>query len=103
MTRRLLRSSTAISALRVRYPDGRGILRQVLQAATAPGFAIDDVSTETVGPRSPARPGSPARPVIVEVAPHVHGSQSVNELAAALSEPDDVDVVLASDVHAIDE
>ena len=40
---------------------------------------------------------------MVEVALHVHGRQSVNELAAALSELDDVDVVLASDVHAIDE
>src|ERR1700728_3148308 len=37
ITRRLPRSATAISALRVRYPDGRGILRQVLQAATERG------------------------------------------------------------------
>jgi putative Mg2+ transporter-C (MgtC) family protein len=103
LTRRLPRSSTAISALRVRYPDGRGILRHVLQAATERGFAIDDVSTEKVAPRSPAGPGPPAGPAIVEVALHVHGRQSVNELAAALSELDDVDVVLASDVHAIDE
>jgi putative Mg2+ transporter-C (MgtC) family protein len=102
-TRRLPRSSTAISALRVRYPDGRGILRQVLQATTALGFAIDDVSTETVAARSPAGRSSPAGPATVEVALHVHGRQSVNELAAALSELDDVDVVLASDVHAIDE
>jgi putative Mg2+ transporter-C (MgtC) family protein len=29
--RRLPRSATAISALRVRYPDGRGILREVLR------------------------------------------------------------------------
>ena len=45
------------------------------------------------------------RPMLsaMEVALHVHGRQSVNELAAALSELDDVDVVLASDVHAIDE
>jgi uncharacterized membrane protein YhiD involved in acid resistance len=59
-THRLPRLATAISALRVRYPDGRGILR-------------------------------------------VHGRDSVNELAAALSELDDVDAVLASDVNAIDE
>lgn len=45
------------------------------------------------------------RPMLsaMEVALHVHGRQSVKELAAALSEPDGVDVVLASDVHAIDE
>ena len=47
--RRLPRSATAISALRVRYPDGRGILRDVLREATDRGFAINDVSTEAVG------------------------------------------------------
>jgi hypothetical protein len=30
-TRRLPRSATAVSVLRVRYPDGRGILRDVLR------------------------------------------------------------------------
>jgi hypothetical protein len=34
---------------------------------------------------------------------HVHGKQSVSELAAALSDLDYVDAVLASDVNAIDE
>jgi putative Mg2+ transporter-C (MgtC) family protein len=47
LSRRLPSSSTAVSVLRVRYPDGRGILRQVLQVATSRGFAIDRVSTET--------------------------------------------------------
>src|ERR1700734_4146595 len=49
LTRRLPISSTAISAVRVRYPDGQGILRRVLHEATARGFAIDDVSTEPAG------------------------------------------------------
>jgi hypothetical protein len=31
LSRRLPSSSTAVSVLRVRYPDGRGILRQVLR------------------------------------------------------------------------
>jgi putative Mg2+ transporter-C (MgtC) family protein len=35
VTRRLPRSTTAISALRVRYSDGRGIRRNVLREATA--------------------------------------------------------------------
>src|SRR5580692_3554058 len=48
ITRRLPRSATAVSALRVRYPDGRGILRNVLREATARGFAIDDVATEAL-------------------------------------------------------
>jgi MgtC family len=51
VTRRLPRSATAISALRVRYPDGRSILRDVLREATNRGFAIDDVDTETLGYR----------------------------------------------------
>ena len=55
-TRRLPKSATAISALRVRYPDGRGILRNVLAEATTRGFAIDDVQTEALGPGT-RRPG----------------------------------------------
>ena len=53
--RRLPRSATAISALRVRYPDGQGILRNVLREATTRGFAIDDIEAEVLGPgRSPS-------------------------------------------------
>ena len=39
----------------------------------------------------------------VEVTMHVHGRASVNDLAAALSEIDGVDAVVAGDVHAVDE
>jgi putative Mg2+ transporter-C (MgtC) family protein len=42
LTRFLPRSGTAISAVRVRYPDGRGILGQALQATTSRGFAVDE-------------------------------------------------------------
>jgi putative Mg2+ transporter-C (MgtC) family protein len=103
-TRRLPRSATAISAIRVRYPDGRGILRDVLQEATARGFAIDDVETQTFGHQRPSsgQDAPPERPM-VEVTLHVHGRHSVNELAVALSELKDVEAVLASDVNAIDE
>lgn len=52
-TRRLPRSATAVSALRVRYPDGRGILRDVLREATTRGFAIEDVATQALGSRRP--------------------------------------------------
>jgi putative Mg2+ transporter-C (MgtC) family protein len=102
-TRRLPLSATAVSALRIRYPDGRGILRQILQQATAQGFAIDDVSTEAAGYRQPAGDLPSARLAMVEVTLHVHGKQSVSELAAALSELDDVDAVLARDVNATDD
>jgi putative Mg2+ transporter-C (MgtC) family protein len=101
-TRRLPRSATAISALRVRYPDGRGRLRDVLRQATDLGFAIDDVATEPVGYRS-SSPGGASSPSMVEVTLHVHGRNSVNDLVASLSELDGVDAAAASDVNAVDE
>jgi putative Mg2+ transporter-C (MgtC) family protein len=103
VTRRLPRSATAVSALRVRYPDGRGRLRDVLRQATDLGFAIDDVSTEPVGYRQALGGQAAAKRRIVEVTLHVHGRTPVNELAASLSELDGVDAVLASDVNAVDE
>jgi putative Mg2+ transporter-C (MgtC) family protein len=105
VTRRLPISATAISALRVRYPDGRGILRTVLHEAAGRGFAIDDVSAEHVG-RRPGRTSGPhtnGAPAMVEVTLHVHGKQPVSELAAALSDLDHVEAVLATDANAIDE
>jgi putative Mg2+ transporter-C (MgtC) family protein len=92
-TRRLPRSATAISGVQVRYPDGHGILRQVLAEATRRGFAIDDVATETLGPR----PESDGHHPMIQVTLHVHGRQPVTELAAALSELTDVHAVLATD------
>jgi putative Mg2+ transporter-C (MgtC) family protein len=102
-TRRLPRSATAISALRVRYPDGRGRLRDVLKQATDLGFAIDDVSTEPVGYRPSSTSGAAPKPSMVEVTLHVHGRNSVTDLAASLSELDGVVAAAASDVNAIDE
>lgn len=40
LTQRLPRSGTAMSVVRVRYPDGRGILRDVLAQVTERGFAV---------------------------------------------------------------
>jgi hypothetical protein len=40
---------------------------------------------------------------MVEVTLHVHSRNSVNELATALSELEDVDAVLVADVNASDE
>ncbi|HEY8045631.1 MAG TPA: hypothetical protein VIF35_15280 [Streptosporangiaceae bacterium] len=44
----LPRSGTAVSAVRVRYPDGQGILRQALQTATARGFAVNELSVSAL-------------------------------------------------------
>jgi putative Mg2+ transporter-C (MgtC) family protein len=103
VARRLPRSATAVSAIRVRYPDGHGRLRDILSAATAQGFVIHDVQAETVGSQGVAGPDSAAGPRMVEVTLHVHGRGSVNDLAARLSELENVQTVLASDVNVVDE
>ncbi len=47
LVRRLPRSSTASSVIRVRYRDGRGVLREVLRTATGRGFAVSELATTT--------------------------------------------------------
>jgi putative Mg2+ transporter-C (MgtC) family protein len=104
ITRRLPRSATAVSAVRVRYPDGHGRLRDILRQATAQGFVIDDVQAETVGgPQVSSARDSQGGTRMVEVTLHVHGKQPVNDLAASLSDLENVQAVLASDVNAFDE
>jgi putative Mg2+ transporter-C (MgtC) family protein len=74
VVRRLPRSATAVSALRVRYPDGRGILRSAIAEATSRGFAIDDLSTEHIGVgHEPDDDHGQRRRAVVEVTLHVHG------------------------------
>jgi putative Mg2+ transporter-C (MgtC) family protein len=102
LTRRLPRSPAAISALRVRYPDGRGILRDVLHEATTRGFAIDDVATEALEYRwPPGRDGTEPDRRMVQVTLHIHGKNQVSELAAALSERAGVEAVLAAGRGAV--
>jgi putative Mg2+ transporter-C (MgtC) family protein len=98
LSRRLPTSGTAISRLLVRYPDGHGILRDVLGLTTARGFAVDQLSTEMVGHQAAGPDGTPGE-AMVEVQLHVHGRGSVNDLAAALAELPDVQAVLADDVN----
>ena len=106
ITRRLPRSSTAISVMRVRYPDGRGILRRLLQVATDLGFAIDQLSTESLGHAgADEERGRACRRDRheIEVTMHVHGRASVNHLVAALSEIDEVEAVVAGDANEVDD
>lgn len=84
------------STLRVRYPDGHGILRQVLNETTQRGFTIEDLSTELAGDAT-RRYGAGDQPAMVAVTMHVHGKRPVSELAAALADLDLVDAVVASD------
>jgi putative Mg2+ transporter-C (MgtC) family protein len=144
VTRRLPSSPTAISVIRVRYPDGRGILRRVLKLVTERGFSVDELSTEPVGRAGPAaaehagagaagagaeaagagaeaagagagaagagaeaagaRPGGTGQAdadgqAMVEVALHLYGRGSINDLAAQLSELPGVNAVIADDVN----
>jgi putative Mg2+ transporter-C (MgtC) family protein len=101
VTRHLPRSSTAVSSLRVRYLDGRGVLRRLLQVATSQGFTIDEVSTDTAGRHGGPGPAAGEGKPLVEVILHVHGRQPVNDLAATLSDIDDVDAVLVNDANAV--
>jgi putative Mg2+ transporter-C (MgtC) family protein len=104
VTRRLPRSATAVSAVRVRYPDGHGRLRDILRLATAQGFVIHDVQAETVsGTQVPGAADSALGPRMVEVTLHIHGKRPVNDLAASLSDLENVHAVLASDANAVDE
>jgi len=93
------------STLRVRYPDGHGILRQVLNEATQRGFAIDDLSAEQVSDRSAASGirESNGKPAMVAVTMHVHGKRPVSELASALTDLDLVDAVVATNQQDADD
>ncbi|MGC2175658.1 MAG: MgtC/SapB family protein [Acidimicrobiales bacterium] len=102
LARRLPRASSTMSVLRVRYPDGRGVLREILALATARGFALSEISTEAIGyqraPGSDSDRESEGTPM-VGVTLHVRGQALVNDLVAALSELPGVDAVLADDAE----
>ncbi len=76
LSRRLPRSGSAISLLRVRYLDGHGILRQVLQVATACGFTVDELAAGSGGADDEHGPGAADGQRVVEVVLHVHGTGS---------------------------
>ncbi len=102
LVQRLPVSATAISVIRVRYLDGRGLLRDVLRRATERGFVVSEVATESVGRDwgsvpIDGRDGHDGQ--LVEVTLQVHGRGSINELAAELSEFAGVNAVIADDVN----
>lgn len=91
------------SAIRVRYVDGRGVLRQLMNGVTERGFKVAALASERVN-RAPGAPlirvdGTPGdgETSLVEVTLRVEGKGSVNELAAALAAIDGVDTVLTGD------
>ncbi len=101
--RRLPRSRWAISVLRVRYVDGKGILRDILGFVTGQGFSVAEVETEPYSPPADEHDGAGSRSPCVEVMLQVFGRGSVNDLAARLKDLPGVEAVRASDVNAAGE
>lgn len=97
LARYLPRSSASLSALRVQYLDGRGVLRQLLQAATARGIVIDEVAVQPVSQRALLGADDRAVEPMVEVRLLVHGKYPVSDLADALTAVDGVASVLVGD------
>ena len=83
----------AVSTLHVCYPDGKGRLREVLEAVTSKGFSVAEMATESIERRDGGRPK-------VEVVLQVYGRGSVNELASQLSELEGVEAVRAVDANS---
>lgn len=102
ISRQLPQSSSVISVIRVHYPDGKGVLREVLALATSRGFALSEISTEALGyQRTPGtdKTQSVEEVPMVSVTLHVRGQALVNDLVAALTELPGVDAVLADDAN----
>jgi putative Mg2+ transporter-C (MgtC) family protein len=97
LVRHLPRSPVGVSSLRVRYPDGHGVLRRLLQAVTAKGFTIDELSAEPLGRITLLAGSSQQTEPMVEVLLRVYGKNPVNDLAAALSEVEGVTSVQIGD------
>ncbi|MFC7649890.1 MgtC/SapB family protein [Streptosporangium lutulentum] len=78
LTNRLPQSKHAPSRLHLTYRGGRGVLRQVLAECTRRGFSVNELSTDQRAERHD--------PAIVSLWLIVHGTGSMTELTAALSE-----------------
>ncbi|HEY5267091.1 MAG TPA: MgtC/SapB family protein [Acidimicrobiales bacterium] len=106
LSRKLPHSGSVISVIRVHYPDGQGILRRVLALATSRGFAISEISTESLGYQRTAGLSvdqSDEETPMVSVTLHIRGQALVNDLVAALSELQGVNAVLADDADFVNE
>jgi putative Mg2+ transporter-C (MgtC) family protein len=102
LVRHLPTSATAVSVIRIRYADGRGILRDVLSHATGRGFSVAEVATQSIGTgtSSVSQDELEGSGSFVEVTLQIFGRGSVNDLAAELSEIAGVDAVVADDVNS---
>jgi putative Mg2+ transporter-C (MgtC) family protein len=98
ISRRLPTASSLISVIRVRYPDGQGLLRRILSTTTSHGFAISELSTAVLGTqfdRAPEDLPAMEERAMVSVTMHVRGTSPIHNLVAALTELPGVDAVLS--------
>ena len=95
---RLPGSTRVPVGLRVDYTDGRGVLREVLARCTGMGYAVLELATDQ---RHDPLEEQPNRHGVVTVRLLVQGRQPVAQLAATLSELDDVQSV-ATTSEAVD-
>ncbi|MFF3437405.1 MgtC/SapB family protein [Streptosporangium sp. NPDC002721] len=90
---RLPRSKYAPSRLRLRYLDGRGVLRLVLAECTRRGFGVDELFVDQ-------RPEGHT-PGTVSLWLTVRGAGPITELTTALSEIDGVLAVVSRDANTV--
>jgi putative Mg2+ transporter-C (MgtC) family protein len=109
LVRRLPHSSSATSVLRVRYADGKGVLRRVIEVTTSKGFTIEELSnTVTVengghGSDTGNSDLSSRNHRSVEVTLAVHGKPPLHDLAAVLADVEYVESVVSDDINATTE
>lgn len=98
------------SLLRVRYPDGRGMLRQLLAIAGQKGFTINQVSTRPLafepspfasvaGALAQSREEARRNFPMVEVTMSVQGRRDAMELASSFSELEGVEAVVSDHIE----
>lgn len=99
VTDRLPGSKETVSVIRVRYPDGRGILRRLIALATERNFAIERIESKRPGPTTGeggvTDPGAPKG--TVEVTMKLRGQTPADDLAATFSHVNEVVSVTADD------
>jgi putative Mg2+ transporter-C (MgtC) family protein len=105
ITDRLPEPAGKASVIRVRYPEGQGILRQLIKLATEQSFAIEEITSKGLGSPPTVEGGSEESgpPGMVEVAIKVHGKVSVHDLAATFSDIDRVQVIGAKGATSVHE
>jgi putative Mg2+ transporter-C (MgtC) family protein len=98
LTHRIQRSRIRSQWVELTYRDGRGLLRDIVAAATALGWVVANLDT-----RHYSDPGHSGAPAEVSVMLELRGTGEFATLASALSEIDGVQTVHAVNADAVDD